>query len=60
MKIILTLVIELTDPQEWTTTYGVEGEQAIRQDVKEHIAGSIAPDGSLFGNGEIDMKVDYR
>lgn len=60
MKIVLTLVIELTDPEEWAVTYGVKGLANIRQDVKEHIAGSIAPDGSLFGNREIDMKVGYR
>jgi hypothetical protein len=60
MKIALHLTVDLPDPEQWTTTYGVEGTAAIREDVKSYIANAIAPDGSLAGNGEVDMTVTWK
>ncbi len=35
MKLIVTLTIDIPDPQEWTDAYGAEGSANIRQDVKD-------------------------
>lgn len=57
MTISVTLAITLKDPDEWTTTFGIEGRPAIRQDVKEYIENGVRGMGA-FGNGEIEADVD--
>lgn len=54
MKISVTVIVELEDPSQWTTTFGVEGHTAIREDVKRYVATGV--DG-VFGNGEVKAKV---
>lgn len=54
MKVSVTIIVELADPADWTTAFGVEGHAAIREDVKRYVANGI--DG-VFGNGEVDAQV---
>lgn len=40
MKVRVTVTVEI-DPEEWATAYGVEGTQAIRDDVKQYVANGV-------------------
>jgi hypothetical protein len=59
MKIAVTVTVELDDPSEWTTTFGVEGVAAIRKDVKEYVGEGVAHMG-VFGDGEVNANVSWR
>lgn len=59
MKIRMTVTVNLEDPQQWTTTFGTEGAQEIREDVKEYIKSNLLP-GGVFGNGEVDATFTVR
>lgn len=37
MRVIVTLAIEIEDPEEWTLAFGVEGAAMVRDDVKEYV-----------------------
>lgn len=56
MKISVTLIVELHDPEDWTTTFGVEGAREIRQDVKDYIGYGVQAYG-VFGNGEVKATI---
>jgi hypothetical protein len=58
MTVSLTLKIEIEDTEEWTTTFGVQGSNAIRADVKEY-AGSLVRSG-VFANGEVAAEITWR
>lgn len=53
--VFVTIEVTLTDPDEWTLAFGVEGCDAIKKDVKELVV-SNARD-SLIGSGEITAEV---
>lgn len=59
MKIVLQVTIEISDPDDWTMTFGVEGTTAIRQDVKEYVGNGIQQLG-VFRDGEISAEVTWR
>lgn len=54
MTISVTVIVELADPSQWTDAFGVEGHEAITNDVKWYIVNGV--DG-VFGNGEVDADV---
>lgn len=56
MFVSVTLTVALKDPGEWTTTFGIEGRAAIRQDVKEYVINGVQGMG-VFGNGEVDADI---
>lgn len=58
MKVSVTVAIDL-DAEDWTTTFGVEGAKAIRQDVKDYVV-SLVRDAGVFGNGEVEAKIASR
>ncbi|MFG2923918.1 hypothetical protein ACGFYA_20755 [Streptomyces sp. NPDC048305] len=41
MKIAVTLTVEIEDPADWTTAFGVEGAARIRQDVKDYVGSNV-------------------
>lgn len=53
--VFVTIEVTLTDPDDWTLAFGVEGRDAIKKDVKEFVV-SNARD-SLIGSGEIAAEV---
>lgn len=55
MKVRVSLVIEF-DPENWTTAFGVEGNKAIREDVRLYVTNGIQQWG-VFGNGEVPADV---
>jgi hypothetical protein len=59
LKVYVTLTITIENPAHWTTTFGVEGREAIRQDVKEYV-GTSAQHLGVFGNGEVDAEISWR
>lgn len=59
MKIVVTLEIEIEDPDDWTVTFGVEGKAAIRKDVKEYVENAVQGAG-VFGNGEVPATVKLK
>ncbi len=59
LKVTVTLTITIEDPDEWTTTYGVQGRAKIRQDVKEYVGNGIQQSGA-FGSGEITATIDWK
>lgn len=59
MKIKVELTIDLKDPAEWTLFTGIEGTQAIREDVKVYVL-SMAQNSGVFGNGEVDARITRK
>jgi hypothetical protein len=59
MKVVVHLEIEIEDPADWTTTFGIEGGREIRADIKEYVHNMVA-DGAVFGNGEVPAKVTLK
>lgn len=57
MKLIVTLTIDIPDPQEWTDAYGAEGSANIRQDVKDYVLSRVQ--GAAAWD-EVDAYVDLR
>lgn len=49
--VFVTVMVKLADPAEWTRAYGVEGAEAIKEDVKEHVIGNVRD--VITGSGEI-------
>jgi hypothetical protein len=37
VKIAITITVDVKDPAEWTTTFGMEGAALIREDVKQYV-----------------------
>ncbi|MFF0183471.1 hypothetical protein [Streptomyces sp. NPDC005244] len=58
MKVRVVIVIDIEDPQQWTTAYGVEGAAEIRADVKSHL-GNAAQQIAPYGNGEVDAEITW-
>lgn len=58
MRIIVKITVDLTDPQEWTDTFGTEGTAEIRRDVKSYVGTEIQQAG-VFGNGEVTADIDW-
>lgn len=59
MRIRVTTVIELTDPQQWADTYGTEATPAaIREDVKSW-AGNALQQAAPFGTDEVEGEVSW-
>jgi hypothetical protein len=58
MKIRVVITIDLPDPEQWTTAYGIEGAANIRRDVKQYVGNGIQQSGA-FGTGEVDADVDW-
>lgn len=40
MKIAVSLTVEI-DPEDWTTNYGIVGDQRIREDVKNYVVDAV-------------------
>lgn len=59
MKIVVTLEIEIKDPADWTTAFGVEGHAEIRADVKTYVH-ALVDGAGVFGNREVPAKVTLR
>jgi len=59
MRIKVEIIVELPDPEQWTTTFGVEGAADIRADVKSYIGNEVQQAG-CFGNGEVDATIDWK
>jgi hypothetical protein len=57
VKVAITISVEIKDPTEWTTAFGMEGAQAIRADVKEYI-GNTAQGLAVWD--EVEAEVTYR
>ncbi len=57
MKIVVTVEIELPDPEEWSDVFGIIGNKAIRQDVKESVQDILH---RAFENRDIEAKVKLR
>ncbi|MFJ9318793.1 hypothetical protein [Streptomyces globisporus] len=55
LTVFVTVQVTLTDPKEWTTAYGVEGADAIKTDVKEHVISNVRD--VVTGSGEITADV---
>lgn len=58
MKIRVTVTVDLPDPEQWTTAFGVEGASKIREDVKSYVGNEIQSAG-VFGSGEVDADIDW-
>lgn len=59
MTITVALTVILPDPQQWTTTFGVETRREIREDVKEYVLNE-AQHAGVFGNGEIQAEISLK
>lgn len=60
MRIAVTVVVELSDPEQWADTYGCEAAAtAIRADVKSYVGNAIQQ-AAPFSNGEVDGEVTWR
>lgn len=59
MKVSVTVTVDLEDPEQWTTAFGVEGRQRIREDVKTYVGGLVR-DSGVFANGEVQAEVSWR
>lgn len=56
MFVSITLTVALKDAAEWTTTFGIAGRAAIRQDVKDYVVNGVQGMG-VFGNGEVEADI---
>jgi hypothetical protein len=54
MKININITVEI-DPEDWTTTFGVDTPEEIRSDVKNYIGAGIQGWG-VFGSGEVEAR----
>lgn len=59
MKISVSLTVDLENPADWTTAFGIEDRTEIRKDVKEYVLGLVR-DAGVFGNGEVPAQVTLR
>jgi len=60
MKIVVTVTVDLKDPQQWADTYGTGTSVAeIREHVKAHVGYGVL-NAAPFSSGEVDGEVDYR
>ena len=55
MRVRVAFTVEL-DPSEWSTTFGIEGNAAIREDVRRYIVDDVVKLG-VFGSGEVNATV---
>lgn len=53
--IFVTVQVTLSDPDQWAATYGVEGSDSIKKDVKEFIVNTARD--ALTESGEITAEV---
>jgi hypothetical protein len=58
MSFTVQLTVTLHNPSQWTTAFGVEGRENIKNDAKTYIAGNAR--GGVFGNGEVDASIDLK
>lgn len=58
MRIRVLITVDLDDPGEWTTTFGVEGAAEIRRDVKSYIGNEVQHVGA-FGSGEVTAEINW-
>jgi hypothetical protein len=56
LTVRVAMTVTLNNPGDWTTTFGVEGRAAIRQDVKEYVLYAMQ-NYWLFTNGEVDARI---
>lgn len=59
MRIKVEIFVDLPDPDQWTTTFGVQGRDKIRKDVKVYIGNGVQHAG-VFGSGEVDAEITWN
>ncbi|AUG87250.1 hypothetical protein KGG77_gp18 [Streptomyces phage Omar] len=57
MRVRVTITVDIKDPSEWTTTFGVEGAAEIREDVKSYV-GNAAQGLRVWE--EVEAEVNWR
>lgn len=60
MKVRTVITVTIHDRDDWSTTYGVEGDAAIREDVKSHIGNGVYGGVPFeYGDGEVPATVTW-
>ena len=59
IRVTITVTVEIDDPDQWTTAFGVVGTKNIKDDVRHYVGDGISGYG-VFGDGEVDAHVDWR
>jgi hypothetical protein len=57
VKIAITITVDVKDPAEWTTSFGVEGRAQIREDVKSYV-GNAAQNLRVWE--EVEAEVSWK
>jgi hypothetical protein len=57
VKIAITITVDVKDPAEWTTSFGMEGAALIREDVKSYV-GNAAQNLRVWE--EVEAEVSWK
>lgn len=58
MRVRVEILVDIPDPEEWTTAFGVTGDLAIRRDIKSYIGNEVQSAG-VFGDGEVTAEITW-
>ena len=58
MRIKVEIWVDLPNPGQWTTTFGVKDRNEIRKDVKSYLGNEVQSAG-VFGSGEVDAEITW-